>query len=260
MGIIDTFFGGRSAVTSAMIRDDIARSQEEIDTLREQHCRALADLATMTDAEHVAAEAKSATTLRAIARLEARVSNLQEKLPAFVRAEQAAEHAAANELLRQRAEAARKANTKEAAKLLTEYDKLAAQVGDILTRLNEIVAEAAAVNAELRKSPVAEPVNLYNTVHRKSPDREESEERELRDVWVHHDGSVTEAKTDKEGHFIKPPREFDRVFGHYPQPVLDRREIVISRTRFRPGPYEAPLSAIHLPPGFAGGCAHWPRC
>jgi hypothetical protein len=33
----------------------------------------------------------------------------------------------------------------------------------------------------------------------------------------------------------------------------------VSRTEARPGHYEAGLTGIVLPPGFARGAAHWPR-
>lgn len=42
-------------------------------------------------------------------------------------------------------------------------------------------------------------------------------------------------------------------------PRLERREVVVERTKFRAGHYEDPLTTVRLPPAFAGGRWHWPR-
>ena len=260
MGIMEKFFGGKSvAITSTIIREKIDRSESEIASLHAKAEGAMADVATMTDAEHVVAEADIAATKRAIERLDALVAHLTSELPKVIAAEEAVAKVAANEALRQRAEAARKANEKEAAKLLADYNKLASQMGDILERLTAIDTETTAVNEALRYNAVAENVVSYTRLHRKHPDRQATERREMRDVWVHHDGTVTEATKGEDGSFIRPRTTFDRTFGYDPQPKLDRREVVVGRTFFRPGHFELPLSEIRLPPGFFGGAAHWPR-
>jgi hypothetical protein len=260
MSIMQKFFGSKSvAITSTMILNEINRSEGEIGALHAKAGEAMAEVATMTDAQHVEAEAGIAATKRAIGRLDRRVAHLSDELPKVIATEEAAAKTAADEALRQRAEAARKANTKEAEKLLAEYNKLASAIGDINGRLAEIVAETNSVNAELLRNPVAEHVVLYVVVHRKHPDQEAAEHREMREVWEHHDGTQTEVKRDETGTLIRPSRTFDRVFGYYPEPKLERREVVIRRTSHRPGHYESSLSSLHLPPGFAGGASHWPR-
>ena len=259
MGFIQKFFDGRSIATSAMILDAIKRSELEIAALQVKLDGEMADVATMTDAQHVAAEARNAATKRAIARLDGAIARLSEELPKVIASEEAAAKMAADEALRQWAEASRKANTKEAQKLLAEYNKLASLLGDVCARLAEIAAETNRVNAELNRKPVAEIVIGYDTVYRKHPDRASSEHREMCDVWVHQDGSLTPAKRDEAGALVPPPVTFDRTFGYDPKPKLDRREIVVRRTSHRSGSYEASLLALHLPPGFAGGVTHWPR-
>jgi hypothetical protein len=43
-------------------------------------------------------------------------------------------------------------------------------------------------------------------------------------------------------------------------PTLEKREIVVSRTRPQPPRYEHPLDDVRLPPAFAkNGKWHWPR-
>jgi hypothetical protein len=86
----------------------------------------LAAIAVMTDADHVKAEADiaAAKCYRA-----ARVAHLQSELPAII---------------------ARKAKTFESKKLLTQFDNLASQIGDVLDKLKLIKADTEAVNAALR--------------------------------------------------------------------------------------------------------------
>lgn len=260
MGIIEKFFGGKTAITSDAIRAEIARTEAEIATHRGNLTNAMADVATMTDAEHLKAEANIAVINRAITRLEARANALAAELPQVIAAETAAAKAAADQALRQRAESARKANDKEAAKLLGEYAKHAAQIGDILTRLNEIGRESEAVNQALRENLVAEPVHHYNTIHRKNPDREASEQRAVREVWVHPaDGEVVEATRRENGDLLPPTRWRSFSHRHDPQPVLEKREIVVARTNFRRGEYLEGLSAVRLPGAFAGDAYYYPR-
>lgn len=259
MNILNRIFPKIASITSAEIRAEIARTEAEIATHRGNLTHAMADVATMTDTEHLKAEANSAAINRAITRLEARANALAAELPGVIAAETAAAKAAADQALRNRAEAARKATDKEAAKLLGEYAKHATQIGDILTRLEEIGAEAVAVNQALRDNPVAEHVQHYDTIHRKAPDRAASEQREVRETWVHSDGTITEAKRRDDGTLMAPTRYRDPMFGYDPQPKLEKREIVIGRTGFRAGASEASLSAIMLPPAFAGNAYYWPR-
>lgn len=95
-------------------------------------------------------------------RLEARANHLVTELPNVIAAEEAAAKVAADDALRQRAEAARKANTKEAAELLADYAVHAARVAEVIAKLEAIDIETAAVNAALRFNPVAESIAGYD--------------------------------------------------------------------------------------------------
>jgi hypothetical protein len=280
MSILERFFGGKpTVITSTLIRADIERCESEIAALHGKMDGAMAGLATMTDADHVAAEATIAAGKRSVARLDARVAHLTAELPKVIAAEEAAAKVAADEALRQRAEAARKANTKEAAKLLTEYDKLAGPMADILARLAEITDEANAVNAELHKTPVAEGVIGYSTLHRKTPDRPASKRFEPRLCWVYrYPASPRDTETTKYVQIPASEEVREATIGPDGKPIpvgavtydqfgrniiihpkLETREIVVERTMERKGVSEEPLSEISLPPAFAGGKRHWPR-
>jgi len=260
MNILNRIFPKIASITSDEIRAEIARTEAEIATHRGNLTHAMGDVATMTDAEHLKAEANIAAINRAITRLEARANALAAELPGVIAAETAAAKAEADQALRNRAEAARKATDKEAAKLLGEYAKHAAHIGDILTRLNEIGRESEAVNQALRDNPVAEHVQNYDTIHRKAPDREASEQREVREVWVYpQDGEVVEAKRRDNGELVPPTRWRSSAHRHDPQPVLEKREIVVASTNFRRGEYLEGLSAVRLPGAFAGNAHFYPR-
>ena len=280
MSMLERFFGGKATViTSTLIRADIERCESEIAALHGKMDGAMAGLATMTDADHVAAETTIAAGKRSVARLDARVAHLTAELPKVIAAEDAVAKAATDEALRQRAEAARKANTKEAAKLLSEYEKLAGPMADILARLAAIDAEREAVNEALRKNPVAEGVIGYSTLHRKTPDRPASERREMRPCWAYkypaspHDTETTkyaqipaseEVREATLGPDGKPLPVGSVIYNQFGRnitihPKLENREVVVERTMERKGAYEAPLSEISLPPAFAGGKRHWPR-
>lgn len=273
MSFMTKIFGGKIAtVTSTMIRAEIARAEGESNTLRLKLRDQTASVALLSDDEHIKVEVDIAATRRAIARLDARLAHLNGELPRVIEAETAADKVTADTALAARAEAAREANTKDAAKLLKDYDKLAAQVGDIIARLAEIDAETNTVNSELRRNPVAKSVVRYDTLHRKTPDQSASEVRAMRPHWIYRDApplpneiaaSIREeavlATLDGSGKPVRPGTVRRNRFGGIIQPQLEMREVVVERTAFRSGNYVAPLSAIHLPPGFAGGTSHWPR-
>lgn len=260
MGMIEKFFGGKaSTVTSSMIRDEIERAEGEINALRVKLGGALAGVAAMSDAEHVKVEGEIAGIERAITRLEARLAYLNTELPTVIAAQEAAANVAADELLRQRAEAARKANIKEAAVILREYESHVAKIIDGLIRLDEISAETNAVNQALGLNPVAEHVLSYDDVHRRHPGQEATEIREDRPVWRYPSGTVIPAVEDGAGGYKRAEPLWLHHEQRYETPVLAQEEIVVSRTAFRPGRYELGLSAIVLPSGFAGGNARWPR-
>ncbi len=136
MSFLERLFPKNTPITSTSIRDEISRTESELANVHDQLTAVFDGLATMTDDQHEAAEKKSAGLKRARARLEARIKELTNELPAIQAAEDATAKAAADGALRQRAEACRKANTIEAKKLLAEYDKLAAAMGGVFARLS----------------------------------------------------------------------------------------------------------------------------
>ncbi|MGM4877053.1 hypothetical protein AB7645_38125 [Bradyrhizobium sp. 956_D2_N1_5] len=279
MNMISKFFAPKTAITSATIRDEIERAESEITAHSAQLEGMLAGIAVMNDSQHAQAEADATAIKRAIMRLEARANHLTAELPNVIAAEEAAANVAADDALRQRAEAARKANTKEAAKLLADYAVHAARVAEVIAKLEALDIETTAVNAALRTNPVAEPVTGYAAIHRKSPDRPASAVTEPRLCWVYrYPGSPRD--TDKAKYLHEEPQEEVRpatigddgkpipalparhdYYGRelVIQPKLETREIVVERTSSRPGLSEAPLSSVRLPPAFSGEDCIWPR-
>lgn len=259
MGIISSLFPAKTAINSESIRDQIARTEGEIAALRENLATQSDGVALLSDAEHVKLDSDLAAIRRAITRLEARANHLVAELPAIVVAEESAAKTAADNTLRLRAEAVRRANTKEAAALLREYESHVAKLGDVFTRLNEISAETNIVNQALGLNPVAEHVLSYDDVHRRHPSQEATEIREVRPVWRYPSGTVTPAVEDGAGGYTRAEPLWIHREQRYEMPVLAREEVVASRSPFKPGHYELSLTGIVLPPGFAGGTAHWPR-
>jgi hypothetical protein len=272
MGILEKFFPAKTTITSATIRAEIDYSEAEITRLNAEIGPKLAAIATMNDSEHVKIEADIAATKRAIARLDARIAHLNDELPAVLAAEEAATKAEADAALIERAEAARKANTIESKKLLTEFDKLAAQMGGVLDKLKLIKAETEAVNAALRSNPAAEMVQSYEDIYRAIPGTQATEQRARVPHWVYRDapprpdevypGETEEAlraAIDSAGNPIKPAGVRYGRFGQIITPTLEQREIVVARSPARPPRYEHSLEDVRLPAGFAGGKWHWPR-
>ncbi|TCU68280.1 hypothetical protein EDE08_109321 [Bradyrhizobium sp. R2.2-H] len=279
MNMISKLFAPKTSITSATIRAEIERAEVEINSRRGQLDRVLAGIALMTDSQHGQAEADAAAIKRAILRLEARANHLAAELPNVVAAEEAAAKVAADDALRQRAEAARKANTKEAAKLLADYAVNATRLSEVIAKLNALDVETAAVNAALRSNPVAESVLGYDAIHRRSADRPAGERRTVRKCWVYrYPGSPRD--TDKVKFQYESPHEVVRQADIGPDgeaipvpavqhdyynrvltiiPTLEDREVVVERVSFRPGQTEAPLSSVRLPPAFSGEPSIWPR-
>ncbi|KQT23094.1 MULTISPECIES: hypothetical protein [unclassified Bradyrhizobium] len=258
MSILKSLFG-KKPITSTNIAAEIEKARAEHDAALTKRGAALAGLGLMDDAAHQKAEAEYELHRRAADRAAARLDDLEKAHAEALAAEAEAERIASEHRLRDRVEAARHAVEVEAAELLRAYDDHAAVIGNILSRLEAIHDETSAVNEIVRRRPDIDGVVGVDAVHRKHPDRQASVRREKRLCWVAHDGHVTEAQKDADGGFIRPPRTFDRALGYHPEPKLEEREIVVERTKFRPGRYENPLSAIHLPAGFANGHQHWPR-
>ncbi|WP_157088585.1 hypothetical protein [Bradyrhizobium jicamae] len=278
MKILNHLFGKKTPTSLAIAA--------EIETARAEHAAAvakrgaaLAGLSTMSDAEHIKAEAEYQAQRRAADRAEARVADLEKAHAEALAAEADAEKRVETERFHQRIEAARHAVEVEAATLLRSYDEHAAAIADVLARLDAMNAEANAVNDAGRHTPGFEPVRNTDAAHRKHPDRLASERREAVPCWVfRYPGSPREtdrlkyqreeshevvrpATIGSDGKAIPVPAARHDYYGRelIIQPVLEHREVVVKCTQHRPGRYENPLSAIHLPPGFAAGNHHWPR-
>jgi len=279
MNMISKLFAPKTAITSATIRAEIERAETEIAAHNAQLEGVLAGIAVMNDSQHAQAEADAATIKRAIMRLEARANHLAAELPNAIAAEEANAKAAADDALRQRAEAARKANTKEAAKLLADYAVHAARVSEVIAKLEALDVETTAVNAALRSNPVAENVAGYDAIHRRSPDRPAGERRAVRKCWVYrYPGSprdtekakfqyeaphevVRQADIGRDGKAIPVSAVHHDYYGRVLTiiPTLEDREVVTEQVSFRPGQSEAPLSSVRLPPAFSGEDHIWPR-
>jgi chromosome segregation ATPase len=169
MGIIDKLLGSKTAITSDMIQAEIERAEGEIVTLQSKLAAARSGIMLLSDAEHQAVEQSSAATKRAIDRLDMRIAHRQSEFPAILKAEEAAQAAAKDEALRRRAEECRKMNAVESKKLLTEFDKLASQMGDVLARIKEIADETMSVNKALHANPVADSIICYENLYRQRP-------------------------------------------------------------------------------------------
>jgi hypothetical protein len=278
MKILNHLFGKKTP-TSLAIAAEIEKAHAEHAAAVAKRGAALAGLSTMSDAEHVKAEAEYQAQRRAADRAEARVAEL-EKAHADALATEAAEaERETAERFHQRVDAVRRAVQVESAELLAQYDRHAAALADVLTRLDAINAEVNAVNEAGRHVPNFEPVCNTDVAHRKHPDRQASERREKRLCWVFKYPAsppdtervkyqaeaareeVAEATIGADGKAIPVPSERYNYYGRelIIRPTLETREIVVERTNERPGRIENPLSAIHLPPGFAFGKSHWPR-
>ncbi|MEH2626074.1 hypothetical protein V1292_004129 [Bradyrhizobium sp. AZCC 1719] len=278
MKILNHIFGKKTP-TSTAIAAEIEKARAEHAAAVAKSGAALAGLSTMSDAEHVKAEAEYQAQRRAADRAEARVADLEKAHAEALAAEAEAEKRAETERFRQRIEAARHAVEVEAATLLRSYDEHAAAIADVLTRLDAMNAEANAVNEAGRHTPGFEPVRNTDAAHRKHPDRLPSEQREKRQCWVFKYPAsppdtervkyqaeaareeVIEATIGADGKAIPVPPERYDYYGRVLiiRPALETREIVIERTNFRPGVVEASLNNVSLPPGFTGGEPHWPR-
>lgn len=275
MNLLSKIFG-KKPINSTTIAAEIEKARTEHDEAIAKRGAAVAGLGTMSDAEHVQAEAEYEKHRRAADRAAARIAELEAAHADALAAEAEAERVAAEQRLRDRVEAARHAVDVEAADLLQAYDEHAAAIGDILARLDAINAETNTINETIRHRPEIEGVVGVDATHRKHPDRKAGERREtvpcwvytirhaenLNGKWSHHDEEVVlPATIGDDGNPVPGPSPVASTPTQtVTTPRIEMREIVTGRTDFRPGRYENSLSAIHLPPGFAkNGSAHWPR-
>ncbi|WP_027567559.1 hypothetical protein [Bradyrhizobium sp. URHA0013] len=279
MSILKSLFG-KKPITSTAIAAEIEKARAEQDAALAKRGAALAGLGLMDDAAHQKAEAEYEVHRRAADRAAARLAALDAAHAKALAAEVEAEKNAEEERFSQRIAAARRAVNIEAAELLAKYDQHAAAIADILARLNQIDAEAQACNETGRYISGFEAVRSTDVAHRKNPDRYASERREKRLCWVfrypasppdtervsfHREAAreeVVQATISADtGRAIPVGPERYNYFGReiIIKPVLEEREIVLERTKFRAGGLEASLSDIMLPAGIAGGVRHWPR-
>lgn len=267
MGFFNTLFGGTGA-SSTQIADAIKTTERDLATVRTKISAALDGLATFTDEQHVAAEAKQAELKRTEARLVARIEALTADLATVQAAEDQAERAAEEAAFVARVKAARNAATNESLKHLRDYQKAASQVAASLAALDAIQLETDAVNAEIRKRGGREElIPSYDTLHRKASDRPASVRKERCKVWVAtdpHDGTETiqPATFDANGEVIPiaQPLPFNRQGYRQAMYRLEEREIVVGNTSFRPGAYLPSLiHSVILPPALVGQYSIWPR-
>ena len=172
MSRITKFFSKSSVITSDMIRKEISEAESKLADHRAKIQAANVNVALLSDEAHVQIENEIAADRRAITRLEARVSHLNDELPRVEAEEAAAQAAAKDEALRKRAEDFRKANAKESKVLLASYADHANATAETVAKLKAITDETTAVNIALSRNPVADSVVHYDTLHRKHPDRE----------------------------------------------------------------------------------------
>jgi hypothetical protein len=279
LSILDKLLGSKTAtITSASIRAEIDRCESEITEIHAKVSQARSGIALLTDAEHQAVEQNIATMDRAIKRLDARVAHLTDELPAILAAEEAQAVAERDAALIKRASAARKANEREAAKLLAEYADHAAVIADVLAKLGDITAETTAVNEALRAHPIAETVTGWNDLHRSTPGTDATEQKAVRKCWVYKfPGSPRD--TESTSYQYEAPHEEVReatigddgkpipvgsvIHNYYGRelviaPTLEEREVVIGRTYARPTRYAATLNDVRLPPALTAPYI-WPR-
>lgn len=258
MKLLNHIFGKKTPNSTA-IAAEIEKARAEHDAALVKRGAALAGLGLMDDVAHQKAEAEYEVHRRAADRAAARLADLEKGHAEALEAEAEAEKLAEAERFRQRVDAARDAVEIGAADLLRSYDKHAAALGDIIARLGEIDTEANAVNEAGRRTPGFESVRSIDATHRKHPDRQASERRETRQCWVFFNGDVLPVQSDAVGNVIREAPRWIHHEQRFDTPRLEQREIVVSRAAARPGRYEAGLTSIALPAGFAGGAAHWPR-
>ncbi|MCB1393787.1 MAG: hypothetical protein KDJ71_11425 [Nitrobacter sp.] len=84
------------------------------------------------------------------------------------------------------------------------------------------------------------------------------------EVKYQHEAQREEVRRATIGPYGKPVPGATEIHHYYGRemiitPTLEKREMVVSRTRVQPSRYEHPLDDVRLPPAFAGGKWHWPR-
>jgi hypothetical protein len=246
MNLLKQIFGNKPTTADA-IAGELAKCTSERETAKtriETAKAALSDIATMSDVEHADAEAEHAESVRALARLEARIAGLTS-------AHADAEKAESDAALLARAKTVKRALDVEVPKLLAEYDAAAGTVANILAKLRTIRVETDAVNQALRRVGVDMYIENYPQRYRKHPDLVTPELRETRTFFVfvdHRTGRMNEIEL-RDG--AKPP---------YPaQGNYETRDVRVRAEHRVPGLHLESLEDITLPPGHLDSKQHWPR-
>lgn len=266
MNILSVIFPKTKKITSEAIAAEIEKARKEHDEAIAKRDAALAGLSVMDDAVHQKAEVEREAYRRAADRAAARIVDLEKAHSAAIDAESEAAKIAAEAAHQKRVEAARNSVEVEGAELLRAYDAASAKIAATLARLADIDKEAQACR-----------VPSIDQTHRKTPDQQASEQREMRpcwvytirhaenwgDKWTHHDEEIVQqASLDEHGQPIPGARPVaNNALQSVTLPRIEMREVVVSRTQFRPGSYAPALSEVRLPLAFAadGSGWHWPR-
>jgi hypothetical protein len=278
MNILNQIFG-KKRPNSAAIAAEIEKARKAMDSAIASAEEALSGLATMSDTDHVQADAKHREYRRAADRAAARIAELKQAHTNALAAEAQAEEVAKIERLRERTAAVHHAVQVEGAEMLSVYRRAATEMAAALGRMDEINTEARSVNEANRHNDGALFVPSIDFTHRKHLDQQASERREKRPCWVfRYPGSpkdtenvqfVYEAPHEEVREAILKPdgtpyptqpslhSYYGRIIPIYPK--LESREVVVERTHERPGHYERSLCDIVLPPAFAGEEPIWPR-
>lgn len=255
MNVISQLFGRKTPTAEAIFKEIVAHNAEKAkEQDRAEKAKAtLANVAVLTDDEHAAAESDLASANRAIARIEARVAQLQE-------AHATAQKDEALMALKARAEAVKQRVEVDAPKLLDRYDALGAEVAAVVDAFEAINAEVEAVNAELRKAGLPS-IESAEFRYRREPGEVIPEVREKRKKWVHFNRQTGAEETVT----ITTERDGQRLPSDGHGNVLAgcrevEEEVVVSPQRRRPDRWLDGLAgSVRLPPARIDGNWHWPR-
>ncbi len=191
MNIISKLFKTKAPDFTA-ITAEIENARAEQAAALAKRDAALAGVGTMSDAEHIRAEVEYEAHRRAVDRAAARVAELEKAYTDAIAAEAEVERLAAEQRLRDRVEAARRAVAVDASELLHSYEKQAAELANTLARLSAIDAEVNAANEAVRHRSDINCIIGIEATYRQHPDRSVSEQRAVRPCWVYADGTVRE--------------------------------------------------------------------
>lgn len=255
MNVISQLFGRKTPNADALFKEIAAHNADKAkEQDRAEKAKAtLANVAILTDAEHEAAESALAASTRAIARIEARIAQLQE-------AHATAQKDEALAALKARAEAARRRVEVDAPKLLDRYEALGAEIAQVVDDYTAINAEVDVVNAELRKAGLPS-IDNADFLYRREPGEVIPERREKKKLWVRVDpatGVEQQVRTIEDRGRTIPTDALGSTFLSDAREV--EREVVVSPAQRKPDRWLDGLSTgVSLPPARVGRTRHWPK-